>query len=153
MENLQILNRFGCNYEKEKVKVSQDLVSNLVEVRLKNSEDFLKIAETLTRIGVTARGEPRLFQTCHILHKRGKFYIVHFKEMLALDGNSTNYNDDDRSRRNKIVQLLEQWKLLEVIDKDKVTSPVADISKIKVISHADKPNWTLVQKYTIGKKR
>lgn len=133
--------------------MSQELVNSFVEVQLHNKEDFLKIAETLTRIGVTARGEKKLFQTCHILHKRGKFYIVHFKEMLALDGNATNYNEDDKSRRNKIVQLLEQWNLLTVVDKDKITEPVADISKIKVIPYSQKNEWTLITKYSIGKKR
>ena len=130
-----------------------ELVETFVEVKLKSQEDFLKIAETLTRIGVTARGEKRLFQTCHILHKRGKFYIVHFKEMLALDGNTTNYNDDDRARRNKIIQLLEQWKLLELVDRSKIEVPLADISKIKVVAYKDKANWELCKKYTIGRKR
>ena len=133
--------------------MTQELVDSFVEVNLKNKEDFLKIAETLTRIGVTARGEKKLYQTCHILHKRGKFYIVHFKEMLALDGNTTNYNDDDKSRRNKIIQLLEQWKLLEVVNKELINEPLADISKIKVIPYGQKNEWILIPKYTIGRRK
>ena len=124
-----------------------------VEIRLKQDEDFLKVAETLTRIGVSAKNDNRLYQTCHILHKRGRYAIVHFKEMLALDGNQTNYNEDDKGRRNKIVQLLEQWNLCTVINPDEVADPVAAISKIKVIPFKDKKDWMLVTKYTIGKKR
>lgn len=122
-----------------------------VEVELKSREDFLKIAETLTRIGVSARNENKLYQTCHILHKRGRYAIVHFKEMLALDGNQTNYDEDDEARRNKIVELLAQWNLVKVLDEEPLI-PLADINKLKVIPYKDKGNWTLVTKYTIGKK-
>lgn len=124
-----------------------------VEVQLYSSEDFLKVAETLTRIGVSARNENRLYQTCHILHKRGRYAIVHFKEMLALDGNDTNYNEDDEGRRNKIVQLLEQWKLVKTLNPKQVESPLADISKIKVIPHREKAKWQLIAKYSIGKRK
>jgi hypothetical protein len=124
-----------------------------VEVQLYSSEDFLKVAETLTRIGVSARNENRLYQTCHILHKRGRYAIVHFKEMLALDGNDTNYNEDDEGRRNKIVQLLEQWKLVKVLNPTQVEQPLADISKIKVIPHREKQKWQLIAKYSIGKRK
>lgn len=129
-----------------------DILSSFVQVKLIHEEDFLKICETLTRIGVSAKAENRLYQTCHILHKQGKYYIVHFKEMLALDGNTTNYSEEDKARRNKIIALLEQWKLLEVIDKSKIQNQ-ADISKIKVIPYSEKKNWLLIPKYSIGKKR
>lgn len=129
-----------------------DILYSFVEVKLTNEEDFLKVCETLTRIGVSARSENRLYQTCHILHKQGKYYIVHFKEMLALDGNTTNYSEEDQNRRNKIISLLEQWKLIVVVDKSKIQQQ-ADISKIKVIPFSEKKKWILVPKYTIGKKR
>ena len=122
-----------------------------VEVSLTNREDFLKIAETLTRIGVPARNENRLYQTCHILHKRGRYAIVHFKEMLALDGNETNYDTDDRLRRDKIVLLLEQWKLVRPTHPLNVEETAA--VKIKVIPYREKHLWTLIHKYTIGKKK
>lgn len=123
-----------------------------VEVSLRSPEDFLKIAETLTRIGVAARNENKLYQTCHILHKRGRYAIMHFKEMMSLDGNETNYNQEDEERRNKIVQLLQQWNLLRPIDPSQVATQI-DISKIKVIPHREKRLWTLVPKYTIGKRK
>lgn len=123
-----------------------------VEVLLNSPEDFLKIAETLTRVGVAARNENKLYQTCHILHKRGRYAIMHFKEMLALDGNETNYSDEDEARRNKIVQLLEQWRLVKAIEPTAIANQI-DISKIKVIPYRDKRAWTLVPKYTIGKRK
>lgn len=122
-----------------------------VEVSLNSPEDFLKVAETLTRIGVSGQKEKKLYQTCHILHKRGRYAIIHFKEMLALDGNDTNYDEEDEARRNKIVDLLAQWKLVQILDEEPLI-PIADISKIKVIPFKDKAAWTLVTKYTIGKK-
>lgn len=121
-----------------------------VEVKLNSREDFLKIAETLTRIGVPARSDNRLYQTCHILHKRGRYAIVHFKEMLALDGNDTNYDREDQERRDKIVALLHQWKLVSPV---KPQSLLETKVKIKVIPHREKQLWTLVPKYTIGKKK
>lgn len=123
-----------------------------VEVLLNSPEDFLKIAETLTRVGVAARNENKLYQTCHILHKRGRYAIMHFKEMLALDGNETNYSIEDEARRNKIVQLLQQWRLVKPIDAKSIENQI-DISKIKVIPHREKRQWTLVPKYTIGKRK
>lgn len=128
-----------------------DLIDSFVEVRLKHPDDFLKICETLTRIGVSATTGRRLYQTCHLLHKRGKYYLVHFKEMLALDGNATNYSIDDQRRRNRIANLLEQWNLLSVVEPDK-TSDQADMAKIKVIPYSEKRNWELQQKYRIGTK-
>ncbi len=128
-----------------------DLIDSFVEVRLKHPDDFLKICETLTRIGVSATTGRRLYQTCHLLHKRGKYYLVHFKEMLALDGNATNYSIDDQRRRNRIANLLEQWNLLSVVEPDK-TADQADMAKIKVIPYSEKRNWDLQQKYRIGTK-
>ena len=128
-----------------------DLIDSFVEVRLKHSDDFLKICETLTRIGVSATTGRRLYQTCHLLHKRGRYYLVHFKEMLALDGNATNYSIDDQRRRNRIANLLEQWNLLSVVEPDK-TADQADMAKIKVIPYPEKRNWDLQQKYRIGTK-
>lgn len=129
-----------------------DLIDSFVEVKLNNNEDFLKICETLTRIGVASKHEKKLSQSCNLLHKRGLYYIVHFKEMLALDGNETNFSDEDRQRRNKIVALLEQWNLLKVINADQIKDQI-DIAKIKIIPFAEKKNWVLCQKYTVGKQK
>ena len=129
-----------------------DLVETFVEVKLHNNEDFLKICETLTRIGVASKHEKKLSQSCNLLHKRGQYYLVHFKEMLELDGNQTNFSDEDKERRNKIAALLEQWNLLTVVNKAMIAEQ-ADISKIKVIPYSEKKNWTLVQKYTVGKNK
>jgi hypothetical protein len=123
-----------------------------VEVTFKRREDFLRIKETLTRIGVASKQENKLFQSCHILHKKGRYAIVHFKEMFALDGKETDISEDDIARRNKIALLLSDWKLLELVDPDKI-SDIAQMSGIKVIPYKDKQDWQLVSKYTIGKKR
>lgn len=128
---------------------SEALISTFVEVKLKTPSDFLKVAETLTRIGIPKLSEGKLFQSCLILHKLGKYYIVHFKEMLALDGLETNYSDEDRRRRNKIAALLEEWGLVDIIDHSKIEDQ-ADISTIKVISYSEKKNWILRTKYRIG---
>lgn len=129
------------------------VVDTLVEVRLKNAEDFLKIKETLSRIGVASKKDKILYQSCHILHKQGKYYITHFKELFLLDGKQSDFDDNDKGRRNTIVDLLEEWGLLEVVSKDKVAEPKAPISQVKIISYKEKDEWTLVPKYTIGKKR
>jgi Bacteriophage translational regulator len=129
------------------------VVDSLVEVRLKNAEDFLKIKETLSRIGVASKKDKTLYQSCHILHKQGKYYITHFKELFLLDGKSSDFDEGDRGRRNTIVKLLEEWGLLEVISKDKIVEPQAALSQIKIIAFKEKDEWTLVPKYTIGKKR
>ena len=123
--------------------------SKLIEVRLGAPDDFLKIRETLTRIGVASRSENKLFQSCHILHKQGRYYIVHFKELFLLDGKESNFSDNDVQRRNKITSLLSDWGLLEVVDKSKIED-VSSISQIKIIPHKEKANWTLVPKYSIG---
>jgi len=122
----------------------------MFEVFLKEPDDFLKIRETLSRIGVASRKEKKLYQSCHILHKQGKYYIVHFKELFALDGKDTNLSENDIARRNTIVKLLSDWGLVEI----KVTpEPIAPLSQIKIISFKEKDEWTLETKYNIGKKR
>ncbi len=116
-------------------------------------ENFLKIRETLSRIGVASRKEKKLFQSCHIFHKQGRYYLVHFKELFLLDGKPSNFSDEDKGRRNKIAELLEDWGLFTVMDADKIKTPVAPMNQIKVIPHREKNEWTLETKYTIGKKR
>lgn len=124
-----------------------------VEINLKNKEDFLKVKETLTRIGVSSKKDRKLYQSCHILHKQGRYSIIHFKELFSLDGKPTNFDDEDLGRRNTIVALLEEWSLIEVLDQEKIKDPRAPMNRIKVITHKDKPDWTLVSKYNIGKKK
>ena len=128
-------------------------IAEMVEVRLKNPEDFLKIKETLTRIGVASRKDQTLYQSCHILHKQRRYFIVHFKELFALDGKPTNFAEEDEMRRNTIVNLLEEWGLVEVVNPDMTKEKIAPISQIKVLSHKEKSDWLLEAKYTIGKKR
>jgi hypothetical protein len=128
-------------------------VDSLIEVTLASEEDFLKIKETLTRIGVASRKDKKLFQSCHILHKQGRYYIVHFKELFALDGKSSNFSEDDVARRNTIVNLLAEWELIKLINPQKSSEPVAPFSQVKVITHKEKDEWELVAKYNIGKKR
>ena len=124
----------------------------MVEVVLAEPDDFLKVRETLTRIGVASRKEKKLYQSCHILHKQGKYYIVHFKELFALDGKSTNLSINDVHRRNRIIQLLADWELVEVIKPDTI-SDIAPLNQIKVIPYKVKSEWVLETKYNIGKKR
>tara|TARA_B100000900_G_scaffold413595_1_gene437977 strand:- start:819 stop:1214 length:396 start_codon:yes stop_codon:yes gene_type:complete len=128
-------------------------ISSLVEVKLKEDEDFLKIRETLTRIGVASRKDKTLFQSCHILHKQGKYYITHFKELFSMDGKPSNFTEDDISRRNSIANLLAEWGLVELVDPDKSKEPVSPLSQIKVLPHKEKDEWNLAAKYNIGKKR
>ena len=127
------------------------ILESLVEVSLADQEDFLKIRETLTRIGVASKKDKKLYQSCHILHKQGKYYIVHFKELFKLDGKSSDFSDNDRSRRNTIVNLLKEWGLVTVIKDDEFEE--APISQIKILSHKEKDEWELVPKYNIGRKR
>ena len=122
----------------------------MLEVKLKEPDDFLKVRETLSRIGVASRKERKLYQSCHILHKQGRYYIVHFKELFALDGKETNITENDISRRNSISVLLSDWGLVEIIGD---TEPKAPLSQIKVISFKEKSEWDLETKYNIGKKR
>ena len=123
---------------------------DMLEVRLKETDDFLKIRETLSRIGVASRKERKLFQSCHILHKQGRYYIVHFKELFALDGKETNLSDNDIARRNTIAKLLKDWELVEVVGE---INDLAPLSQIKIISFKEKDEWNLETKYNIGKKR
>ena len=123
----------------------------MLEVGLKEPDDFLKVRETLSRIGVASRKEKTLFQSCHILHKQGKYYIVHFKELFALDGKDTNLSENDIARRNTIANLLSDWGLVNVVSKSDVES--APLSQIKVISFKEKNEWKLETKYNIGKKK
>jgi hypothetical protein len=124
---------------------------SMLEVSLKEPDDFLKVRETLTRIGVASRKDKKLFQSCHILHKQGRYFIVHFKELFALDGKHSNLSDNDIERRNTITQLLADWGLISIINPDNATTK-APLSQIKVISFKDKNNWSLETKYNIGKK-
>ncbi len=128
-------------------------LDSLAEIELNDDEDFLKIRETLTRIGIASRKDRTLYQSCHILHKRGKYYIVHFKELFALDGKPTNFSDNDLGRRNSIVNLLAEWGLLTLVDAKKTSEPIVPLGQIKIIAHKDKPDWDLVAKYNIGNKK
>ena len=124
----------------------------MLEVTLKQPDDFLKIRETLSRIGVASRKDKTLFQSCHILHKQGKYYIVHFKELFALDGKRANLSENDVQRRNRIIKLLSDWGLVEIVKIDEVKD-AAPLSQIKVIAYKEKHDWTLESKYNIGKKK
>ena len=129
-------------------------VKDLVEVTLNEQDDFLKVRETLTRIGVASKKDKTLFQSCHILHKRGQYYVVHFKELFALDGKPTDITENDLARRNAIVNLLEDWGLLKIVDKSKTETPEPIfLSQIKIISHKEKNEWQLVPKYNIGGRK
>jgi len=123
-----------------------------VEVRLKNSEDFLKVRETLSRIGLASKKDNTLYQSCHILHKQGKYYIVHFKELFLLDGKDSTLSEGDVARRNRIIHLLDEWDLIEVVDFAKIENPISPLSQIKIIPFKEKDKWNLVTKYTIGTK-
>ena len=126
--------------------------SHMIEVTLKEPDDFLKVRETLTRIGVASRKEKKLYQSCHILHKKGKYYIVHFKELFALDGKKANLTANDVQRRNRIVQLLSDWGLIVVVNAEVITD-IAPLNQIKVIAFKEKGEWTLETKYNLGKKK
>ena len=130
------------------VNWNQDM---MVEVQLGEPDDFLKVRETLTRIGVASRKEKKLYQSCHILHKQGRYYIVHFKELFALDGKHANLTSNDVQRRNRITQLLSDWGLIEVVNAESI-GDIAPLNQIKVLSYKDKGDWILEQKYNIGKK-
>ena len=126
--------------------------ADMIEVVLKEPDDFLKVRETLTRIGVASRKERKIYQSCHILHKQGKYYIVHFKELFALDGKNTNITENDVQRRNRISQLLSDWGLVGIVDSNKI-GDLAPLNQIKGISFKEKGEWTLESKYNIGKKK
>jgi hypothetical protein len=128
-------------------------LSKFVEVVLVEEDDFLKVRETLTRIGVSSRKERVLYQSCHILHKQGKYYIVHFKELFALDGKPSTITENDVQRRNAIANLLEEWGLIKVVNYDIIRDNMAPIHQIKIISFKEKDDWELIAKYNIGKKK
>ena len=125
---------------------------NMIEVKLNEGDDFLKVRETLTRIGVASRKDKTLYQSCHILHKQGRYFIVHFKELFALDGKPSNFSYSDISRRNTIANLLAEWGLLKLVTPDLSKEPIAPISQIKVLPFKEKDQWNLTAKYNIGKK-
>ena len=133
----------------EEISWSQDM---MLEVALKEPDDFLKVRETLTRIGVASRKDRKLYQSCHILHKKGKYYIVHFKELFALDGKPANITKNDVERRNRIAKLLFDWGLIEVVNAEYLED-VAPLNQIKVLSYKDKGEWHLESKYNIGRKK
>ena len=129
----------------------EDIFKGLgVEIKLNSEEDFLKIKETLTRIGISSRKEKKLYQSCHILHKRGRYAIMHFKELFEMDGLDSNTSENDIARRNTIVDLLEEWELLEVVEEGFEDEPMANIGQIKILSYKDKGDWELIPKYHIG---
>jgi len=126
--------------------------TNMVEVALTEPDDFLKVRETLTRIGVASRKERKLYQSCHILHKQGRYYIVHFKELFALDGKKTNLSLNDVQRRNRIAKLLSDWGLINVVEEERIED-LAPLNQIKVLSFKEKDEWSLESKYNIGRKK
>ena len=128
-------------------------LSEFVEIKLEKADDFLKVKETLTRIGVSSRKEKILYQSCHILHKQGRYYLVHFKELFALDGKHTNISENDIQRRNAISKLLQDWQLLTILNPKIIENNIAEIHQIKIISFKEKNDWELVSKYNIGKKK
>lgn len=128
-------------------------INDLVQINLRDNEDFLKIKETLTRIGIPSSQDNTLYQSCHILHKQGNYYIVHFKEMFLLDGKTSDFSEDDKARRNTIANLLHDWELYDLVDEDKTSEPTVPIKDIKILPFKEKSNWKLVAKYQIGKKK
>lgn len=129
-----------------------NVVDDFVEVRLPTKDSFLKIKETLTRIGISSKKDNTLYQSCHILHKQQKYYIVHFKELFMLDGKTANFGPEDVARRNTIVKLLSEWNLIEIVDDSKINTE-SSLAQIKIIPYKDKENWNLVPKYSIGNRR
>ena len=127
------------------------MIDTMVEVTIAKQDDFLKIRETLTRIGVSSQKNKTIYQSCHILHKKGLYYIVHFKELFALDGKPSNFGDDDKARRNTIANLLAEWGLITLVDTAKSSEPVAPLSQIKILPYKEKKEWNLEPKYNLGK--
>ena len=128
-------------------------LNEFVEVKLPDPQAFLKVKETLTRIGVASKKDKTLYQSCHILHKQGHYYLVHFKEMFMLDGKQTDFSEEDKGRRNTIANLLAEWGLVTLVDSNKSAEPLTPLNRIKIISYSEKSEWNLVQKYTLGKRR
>ena len=130
-----------------------NILETLVEVSLGEEDDFLKVRETLTRIGVASRKDKTLYQSCHILHKQGKYYIVHFKELFALDGKPSDFSEEDKGRRNTITKLLSDWGLVAIVDQEKITELQTPLNQIKILPFKEKNEWSLVTKYNIGRKK
>jgi hypothetical protein len=131
------------------------VIRDCVEIKLKTPEDFLKVKETLTRMGVASRKDRMLYQSCHILHKQGRYYVVHFKELFLLDGKTqqTHFDESDRARRNTIANMLAEWGLVELVDPKRSAAPVAAANQVTIIPFREKPQWTLTAKYEIGKRK
>jgi len=132
--------------------MNNTIFNTLVEVKLQHEDDFLKVRETLTRIGVASKKDRTLYQSCHILHKQGRYYIVHFKELFALDGKSTNFSEEDIGRRNTIANLISEWGLVTILTPERTKEPITPLSQIKILPYKDKDDWELVAKYNIGRK-
>ena len=128
-------------------------IDTMVECTLENPDDFLKVRETLTRIGVASRKDKTLYQSCHILHKQGRYYIVHFKELIALDGKPTNFSENDQARRNTIANLLAEWGLIKLIAPDEISEAVVPLNQLKILAFKEKEDWNLTAKYNIGSKK
>ena len=128
-------------------------IEEMVECTLKEPDDFLKIRETLTRIGVASRKDKTLFQSCHILHKQGRYFIVHFKELFALDGKPTNFSENDQARRNTIANLLSEWGLILLVNSERTSELTVPLNQLKILAYKEKEDWTLTAKYNIGNKR
>lgn len=141
------------NSEPNYTPEEQQILDDLVWVELSSPDNFLKVKETLTRIGIAAPSKKELFQSVHILHKRGRYALVHFKELFMLDGKPTNFSEDDRARRNTIANLLAEWELVKLVEPEKTQQPICPINKFTILPFRDKENWTLVPKYTLGKPR
>ena len=133
--------------------MNENIIQAMIEVTLKEPDDFLKVRETLTRIGIASRKEKTIFQSCHILHKQGKYYILHFKELFALDGKTTNFSENDEARRNTVANLLAEWELISLVEPDKSADPTGPLSQLKILSFKEKDEWELTPKYNIGNKR
>jgi hypothetical protein len=127
-------------------------IEDMVEVTLDKKDDFLKVKETLTRIGLASKKDNTLYQSCHILHKQGKYYIVHFKELFALDGKPSDISENDIARRNTITNLLDEWDLVDIVRPEQTVEPIVSLSQVKIIPFKEKNDWNLVSKYNIGKK-
>ena len=128
-------------------------IDEMVECILAEPDDFLKIRETLTRIGVASRKDKTLFQSCHILHKQGRYYIVHFKELFILDGKPTNFSENDQARRNTIANLLTEWNLIKLVNSEQTSTLVVPLNQLKILSYKEKEEWVLTAKYNIGNKK
>jgi hypothetical protein len=145
--------RLKVNLQKVEWRKMTINIEEMVECTLKEPDDFLKIRETLTRIGVASRKDKTLFQSCHILHKQGRYFIVHFKELFALDGKPTNFSENDQARRNTIANLLSEWGLILLVNSERTSELTVPLNQLKILAYKEKEDWTLTAKYNIGSKR